>query len=103
MASWIIAFAVFFGLFTGVASAACEYCGDRLICEGDGIAKLLELCGQPLSTQKVEVKKSKKTPKKSRRETIQTVEEKWLYQNPYGALNAIRTYTIKSGKIVKIE
>ncbi len=85
----IVAFIVFFSAFAGVASAGCEYCGNRLICEGDTIAKLLEFCGQPSYTHKVKVKKR--------------AVEQWFYKNPYGALSAVRTYTIDSGKINKIE
>ena len=89
MGKYVLALVVLFGMFVGMASAACEYCDNRLICEGDKIAKLLELCGQPLYTKKARVKKRGV--------------EQWFYQNPYGALNAIRTYTIESGKIIKIE
>jgi hypothetical protein len=85
-------------LFVGIAHASCQYCGSRLICEGDSIAKLIERCGQPLYTQTVGVE----TLKKDGREITRVV-EKWFYENPYGAINKIRTYTIVSGVIVNIE
>lgn len=65
---------------------------------GDGIAKLLERCGQPLYTQTVGVDIVKRRGFEGKR-----LVEKWFYENPYGSINKIRTYTIVSGIIVKIE
>ncbi len=85
-------------IFASITSAACQYCGNRLICEGDGIAKLLERCGQPLYTQTVGVDIAKRRGFEGKR-----LVEKWFAENPYGSINKIRTYTIVSGIIIKIE
>ncbi|RMF94111.1 MAG: DUF2845 domain-containing protein [Nitrospinota bacterium] len=85
-------------LLASTAWATCQYCGSRLICEGDSIATLLERCGAPLMTREVGLE----TREYLGHKTTQVVEQ-WFYQNPYGSIKAFRTYTIVGGKIVRIE